>query len=64
MADVLTCVLQIADPTDAAKLDASGSIPNEQDPDPLTQAVREEGMGTTYKFFAITPQSVPVPMPF
>lgn len=64
MADVLTCVLQIADPTDATTSDASESISSVQDPDPLTQAVREEGMGTTYKFFAITPQSVPVPMPF
>lgn len=37
---------------------------DDRDADSLTMAAREEGMGTTYKVFAITPSSRPTPIPF
>ena len=36
----------------------------EDEADSVTQAAREEGMGTTFKAFAITPSSRAVPIPF
>ena len=41
-----------------------GSGPEDAEADSVTQAAREEGMGTTYKAFAITPSSRPTPIPF
>ena len=42
--------------------DSSNS--KEDEADSVTQAAREEGMGLTYKAFAITPSSRAVPIPF
>ncbi len=42
----------------------AGSASSQDKADILTQAAREEGMGTTYKVFAITPQAAATPIPF
>ncbi|CAK0783585.1 hypothetical protein CVIRNUC_006784 [Coccomyxa viridis] len=50
---------------EATVVETSGSSRAKKDEaDSVTQAAREEGMGTTYKAFAITPSFRAVPIPF
>jgi hypothetical protein len=47
-----------------AEGEGGGSGNSHKETDILTQAARGEGMGTTYKVFAITPQAAATPVPF
>lgn len=57
--------LQGGQQQEATVVETSGSSRAKKDEaDSVTQAAREEGMGTTYKAFAITPSFRAVPIPF
>lgn len=47
-----------------AEGEGRGSGNSHDEADILTQAAREEGMGDTYKVFAITPPAAATPIPF
>ena len=65
---LLTCWEPAAQGCQQQEASAVGTSPSSKskkdEADSVTQAAREEGMGTTYKAFTITPSSRAVPIPF